>query len=424
MRVDRFGNKLAEGYAYAVGEILSKTADQIRKRERAWRIIGGIVKEKGVKGLYSFTGLDRGFHPEPEDLEYMDEEVAPGLFHDRFRELALDMMGGQSGAHDVGLFNRTGAASFAVALALLKPGDSVVALAPPPTGISHPTVVRAVAAVGGTMVNSATYEEFKAGLDSRPDAKLVTILRLRAESELIPLADLTRVIRLVKDRGLAIYLDDAAGARLCPVAYGQPKPLELGVDLAGTGMDKTGLRGPRFGILAGWKELVDQVKAKAFDHGLEARPAFLPGVVKSLESYSPERLRVLVDTTHALGREMRRVFGERVQFSPATVMLRDEEILRIALERSTTRAPAIVPLEASATLSMILLQEFGIVTVHATTGWPSFGGLLLKDLQPEVVERFGGSKAFVGALDAAFNTLAQIIGDPGEVRRVLFGSSS
>jgi L-seryl-tRNA(Ser) seleniumtransferase len=309
-------------------------------------------------------------------------------------------------------------------LALLKPGDTVVGFAPPPTGLNHPTVVRAVASVGGTMVNSMTSAEFQAALDSAPGAKLVTILRLRAESELIPLAELEQVIRLAKERGLPVYLDDAAGARLCPVAYGQPKPLELGVNLAGTGMDKTGLRGPRFGILGGRKDLVEQVKAKAFDHGLEGRPAFLPGVVRSLEAYSPAKLRLLVETTRALGEEMRRVFGERVERSPATIMLRDEEILSIALERSKVKQPAIVPLEASATLSLILLEEHGIVTVHATTGWPSFGGLLLKDVQLETLERFGGAKAFVSALDSAFDRLARIIGDPGEVRRILFGSPS
>lgn len=424
MRVDRFGNKLAEGYAYAIGELLGKTSDQIRKRERAWRVIGGLVRDKGIKGLYNFTGLDRGFHPEPEDLEYMDEEVAAGVYQERFRELALGMMGGHAGTHDAALFNRTGAASFAVALALLKPGDAVLGVAPPPTGISHPTVVRAVAVVGGTMLHSMTSEEFRAALDSRPDVRLVAILRLRAESELLPLEELTRVIRLAKERGITIYLDDAAGARLCPVAYGQPKPLELGVDLAGTGMDKTGLRGPRFGILAGGKELVDQVRAKAFDHGLEARPAFLPGVVRSLEAYSPEKLRVLVETTRALGQEMRRAFGERVELSPATVMLRDEEVLSIALERAKASKAAVVPLEASATLSMILLEDYGILTVHATTGWPSFGGLLLKDIQPEVLERFGGQRAFVEVLDAAFDRLARVVGDAREVRQVLFGTPS
>lgn len=423
MNVDRFGNPVMDGYAYAMGEILTRTSDQIRKREHAWRIIGEIVREKGVKGIYSFTGLDRGFHPEPEDIEFMDEEIAPGLYLDRFRELAVAMMGGALPAQDAALFNRTGAASFAVMLALLKAGDVVVGLAPPASGVSHPTVIRAVASAGARIIHASDYAGFEAHINSVAGVKLVTILRLRAESELLPLDQLERAIGLAKSRAIPVYLDDAAGARLCPVVYDQPKPLELGVDLAGTGMDKTGLRGPRFGILAGSAALVEQVKAKAFDHGLEGRPAFLPGVVRSLEAYSPAALKVLVDTTRRLGEELRRLLGERVTFSRATVMLRDEEVLSIALERAGLSNAAIVPLEASATLSMLLLQDYGIVSVHATTGWPSFGGLLVKDIHPEVVDRLGGAKAFAAAVDASLNTLAKIVGDRSEVKRVLFGTA-
>lgn len=423
MTIDRFGNPVMDGYSYAMGEVLQKTSDQIRKREHAWRIIGGIVREKGVKGIYSFTGLDRGFHPEPEDIEWMDEEIAPGLYLDRFRELAVAMMGGALPAQDAALFNRTGAASFAVMLALLKAGDVVVGLAPPPGGVSHPTVIRAIASAGARIVHASDSTAVEGHLDSVAGVKLVTILRLRAESELIPLRDLERAIGLAKERGIPVYLDDAAGARLCPVVYNQPKPLELGVDLAATGMDKTGLRGPRFGILAGSAPLVDQVKAKAFDHGLEGRPAFLPGVVRSLEAYSPAALKTLVETTRGLGEELRRVLGDQVSFSPATVMLREEEILSIALARADLSKAAIVPLEASATLSMLLLQDYGIVSVHATTGWPSFGGLLLKDIHPEVIERLGGVKAFAKAVDASLDKLAKIIGTRSEVKKVLFGTA-
>jgi L-seryl-tRNA(Ser) seleniumtransferase len=289
--------------------------------------------------------------------------------------------------------------------------------------VSHPTIVRAVASARARIVHATDCAGFEAQINSVPRVKLVTVLRLRAESELIPLAQLEQAIGLAKSRGIPVYLDDAAGARLCPVAYDQPKPLELGVDLAGTGMDKTGLRGPRFGILAGTAALVNVVKAKAFDHGLEGRPAFLPGVVRSLEAYSPAALRVLVDTTRRVGEELRRVVGDRVTFSPATVMLRDEEILSIALERGGRSTAAIVPLEASATLSMLLLQDYGIVSVHATTGWPSFGGLLVKDIQPEVLDRLGGAKIFAAAVDTSLSKLAKIVDNRSAIRTVLFGTA-
>jgi hypothetical protein len=146
-------------------------------------------------------------------------------------------------------------------------------------------------------------------------------------------------------------------------------------------------------------------------------------VVRSLEAYSPAALRVLVDTTRRVGEELRRVLGDRVTFSPATVMLRDEEILSIALERAGRSAAAIVPLEASATLSMLLLQDYGIVSVHATTGWPSFGGLLVKDIQPEVLDRLGGANIFAAAVDASLSKLAKIVDNRSAIRTVLFGTA-
>lgn len=89
MRVDRFGDPIPDGYNYAIGSILKSTSDQIRKRERAWSIIGTTLREKGAKGIFSFQGVDRGFYLDPEDLTYLDEELAPGLYLERFRQLAL-----------------------------------------------------------------------------------------------------------------------------------------------------------------------------------------------------------------------------------------------------------------------------------------------------------------------------------------------
>ena len=71
------------------------------------------------------------------------------------------------------------------------------------------------------------------------------------------------------------------------------RTLELGVDPGATGPDKYGTKGPRFGLLAGRKDLVSQIRAKGFEFGMEARQMLYPAVVRTLEQYDPTRVRAL-----------------------------------------------------------------------------------------------------------------------------------
>ena len=56
----------------------------------------------------------------------------------------------------------------------------------------------------------------------------------------------------------------------------QPRTLELGVDVGATGLDKYGVSGPRLGLLGGRRDLVDAIRARAIELGLEARPLLSP----------------------------------------------------------------------------------------------------------------------------------------------------
>lgn len=89
-----------------------------------------------------------------------------------------------------------------------------------------------------------------------------------------------------RDRKVPVYVDDAGGARVGPAVFHQPKTLEMGVDVAATGLDKYGTMGPRLGALAGEKSLVSRIRARAFECGLEARPLLYPAAVRSLEARS------------------------------------------------------------------------------------------------------------------------------------------
>jgi L-seryl-tRNA(Ser) seleniumtransferase len=68
---------------------------------------------------------------------------------------------------------------------------------------------------------------------------------------------------------------------------------------------------------------------------------------------------------------------------------------------------------------MLLLREHGILTVHFAAVPPGTSALLLKFIAPEMLERFGGAKAFAAAVDQSLDRLAELLRSPGELRSLL-----
>ena len=58
------------------------------------------------------------------------------------------------------------------------------------------------------------------------------------------------------------------------------------------------------------------------------------------------------------------MLGDRLHETPVIAELLADDILAMALERAGLRTPPIVPYEASAALAMLLLRDYGIITVH------------------------------------------------------------
>jgi L-seryl-tRNA(Ser) seleniumtransferase len=368
--------------AYASGEILAGTDDHLAKLREAWRIMRS-------REVFDFTGLERSLVL-PEVLhEPLDDELAPALYAERLTELALAHLGG-SARHDVFVANRTTAALVAAMQVLVRPGSRVVGVSP---SYTHPAAVRAVRLAGG---------DFEEGGDPE-SADLVLLTRLAVTYELLPLEELQRAV----GAGIPVFVDDAGGARVGPAVFGQPKMLELGGVAGVTGLDKYGTTGPRLGLLAGERELVQQIRARAVELGLEARPMLYPAVVHSLEQYRPERLRELVETTNRLGDALTARLGEWVRRTPVAVRLEGEDILAEAARRGGHDS-SLAPIEATAALAMLLLRDHGILTVHFAALPPGTSALLVKFIPPETLERFGGPEAFAAAVDESLDGLAGV----------------
>jgi L-seryl-tRNA(Ser) seleniumtransferase len=411
---DRFGNEHAPGLPYARGGILAGTEDDYRKVQRAW----ALIRERGPDNVHIFTGLEHGLPLKAEDLPFADDEIAPALWFDRLKELALDHLGGLPDRHDIALFNRLTGATMATHLTLVRPGERVVGVS---ASHSHPSVIRAAVQAGARFTDTAGLAAFREALAQDPAPVLVVLTRLAVTYDLLPVEAIETIVRLAHQRGALVYVDDAGGARVGPAGFDQPKMLELGVDVGATGLDKYGTAGPRFGVLAGRQDLVGRIRAKGFEFGMEARQMLYPAIVRSLEGYDPARVQALIATTKEIAAELRPRFGNRLRETPTTVQLLADDILDIALERGGIGAAPVVPYEAAAGLAMLLLRDWGMLMVHFVGLPPGTADLLIKFVPPETLARFGGARRYAEAIDTSLTRLGELLHEPARLRELLFG---
>jgi L-seryl-tRNA(Ser) seleniumtransferase len=414
MGIDRFGNSHAPDLSYARGEILRTTEDDFQKLQQAW----SLIRERGPDSTYVFTGLEHSLPLAAEELEFADDEIAPALSFERLKKLALDHLGGSPETDDVAVFNRLTGATMATHLTLVKPGDVVIGVS---ATHSHPSVVRAAGHVGARFIDTAGLGAFRDAIATERSVALVVLTRLAVTYDLLPLEAIETIVRLAHDKGALVYVDDAGGARVGPAGFGQPRTLELGVDIGATGLDKYGTKGPRFGLLAGRKDLVGRIRVKGFEFGMEARQMLYPAVVRTLEQYDPARVRALIATTKQIAGELRPLLGNRLRETPTTVQIGADDILEIAMERGGLHEASVVPYEASAALSMLLLRDHGMLMVHFVGVPPGTADLLIKFVPPETLERFGGARKYADAVNTSLTTLGELLREPESIRDLLLG---
>ena len=276
MATDRFGHPHAANLPYARGKILATTEDDFRKLQQAW----AIIRERGPDAVFVFTGLEHSLPMSSEELRFADDELAPALYFEQLRSLALVHLGGSPDRDDVAVFNRMTGATLATHLTLVSPGDVVVGAS---ASYSHPSVMRAANHVGARFIDTAGLAMFKQTITREDKVTLVDLTRLTVTYDLMSVEEILAIVRLAHDKDALVYMDDAGGARVGPAGFAQPRMLELGVDVGATGLDKYGTIGPRIGLLAGRADLVARIRATGFEFGLEARQMLYPAVVRTLE---------------------------------------------------------------------------------------------------------------------------------------------
>jgi len=415
MATDRFGNSHAPNLPYARGRILATTEDDFRKLRRAW----ALIRERGPDAVFIFTGLEHALPMTAQELRFADDEIAPALYFERLKALALEHLGGSANGHDVAVFNRMTGATLATHLTLVRPGDVVIGAS---ASYSHPSVVRAANHVRARFIDTAGLAMFKETIAGEARVALVDLTRLAVTYDLMPVEEIRAIVGIAHDKGALVYLDDAGGARVGPAGFGQPLMLELGVDVGATGLDKYGTVGPRLGLLAGRADLVSRIRATGFEFGLEARQMLYPAVVRTLEQYDPARVRALIETTRQIARELRPFVGNRLRETPTTVQIPADDILDIAMQRGGVEAPPVVPYETAAALAMLLLQNHGMLMVHFVGVPPGTADLLIKFVPPETLQRFGGAARYAWAIDDSLTRLGGLLREPASIAELLLGT--
>jgi L-seryl-tRNA(Ser) seleniumtransferase len=417
MTYDRFGFALDPSVGYARGRILATPVEDAKRMARAWDRTAARVQTHGPDAFSILTGNAGAFPLTATDLKFCNEWTAPGIVGQRLKELALEHLGGTA-EHGFVLFSRTSAVIFAW-LMLHGKGRTVLSVVPA-NGHGHSSIHFSASAAGATVVEveaAKLDEEFLA----RWSPSCAVITSVTSSMEELNDDEITRAADMLRAAGCLSLLDDAYGARIRPVFHGQKRSLETGVDAAVTNGDKVGLGGPRSALVAGRPDVIDSMGVWAAEAGTDARGPIMVGVLRALESFSPERLLQDAADGAELGHELTQTLGGKyVQRGPLGPKVIEEDALELVLERCGGANPHQVrPAEVTAAVGLHVL-EHGIVTVNSH-GQP--GARVSLRLKPTsgCLERAGGAKAVARAFDEALTWTADHLHRPDKLRAMILG---
>lgn len=387
--------------------LLNSPLQESKKREAALNVINSKIKNNR-SDLYDLTGLSGGFPIKQEDINLLETYAGPAIFEVQLQPLGIKHLGGEK----VLALNRTSSGLLATILALVKPDHEVVHFLPQLP--SHPSIPRSVKLVKGNYREFTDAEEMQ--IDENTD--LVIITGSTMDHQIITEEDFLKVIKLSQRKNVPVLVDDASGARLRTIIYKQPRALDMGADLVITSTDKL-MEGPRGGLMSGKTELIDLIKTKANQFGLEAQPPLIAGMVRSLEKFTPE----MILKSQQKKKELYMVLKEylTVEETPTGIMLLPEDVVKklesMDVGTSEDETP-LNPEEVATILVMILLRDHNIITIPAV-GMPGASPTIRMDMASKDAERID-VEYISQAFTESFSKLKKIIVDRQACESILF----
>lgn len=384
--------------------IVNNSLDEVKKRESAFRIIKKILEEKGRDSLFDVTGLSGGFIASKKELELLETYVGPAVFEDEIQIVGKEHLGGEK----VLPVNRTSAGILATVLALVGEGSHVAHFLADYPG--HPSIPRSCALAG------ASYEEF---IDINefaiPDnTSLVVITGSTMDLQVIDEDLFTQVISRAHEKDIPVLVDDASGARLRTAVFNQKRATDLGADLVVTSTDKL-MPGPRGGLMAGRAELIDEIKIKVNQFGLEAQPPLIMAMINGIKAYTPEVLRKSVSRKEEFYGLISKKY-EMFEKTPNGIKVQEAnlanqlKVLNIETELSEK--------DCCFLWSMVLLKEEGIITIPAV-GMPGASDTIRFDLSTKDVIDVD-LDVLQDKIDNSFDVFLDLVQKPEMAEKLIF----
>lgn len=381
--------------------IVNTSLDEVKKRENALSVIRDVVENKGREFLFDLTGLSGGFIASPSELSLLETYVGPAIFEDALQDVGINHMGGEK----VLPLNRTSSGILATILTLVKKDTNVVHyLAELP---AHPSIPRSCNLVGANYFETDVFEEFKIP----ENTSLVVITGSTMDHKVIDEGEFKKVIEMAHEMDIPVMVDDASGARLRTVVFNQAKACDLGADIAITSTDKL-MPGPRGGLMAGRKELIDEIKVKVNQFGLEAQPPAVLAMVNGIKNFNGDNLIKSFERKDQLFDLMSQKF-DHIQKTPTGVMITPND-----LSKEIDVSHNLSDNDLAFVLSLILLKNHGIITIPAV-GMPGASATLRFDLST--------SDAFNLDLNdlsqkiiSSFDMLVDVIQNEDECKKIVF----
>lgn len=417
VRHDRLGNVIDPTVSYARGTILRSNADEIQRQRHAYVIARERCRTLGEDSVYNLTGLIRGFRFREGDAAKMKSYIHFGAMDDgELVPLAIERMGGSLERDDGFLCNRVSAAILATMLALVKKDDLILSVVP--SDRCHPSLKNSVLVAGGRfveVVGADAFDKTVASLGEKP--AMVVVTAISPSKHHFPESEAVRVIEGARRVGAMVMIDDAhMAARLA--VYGEHPALELGCDVAVWSLDKH-VTGPRSGIVAGKKELIREIRAKAFMFGLEAQLGSIVAGFNAVTDFDPAPIKRAADFADSVRSELQEVLKGRAYRAGPGIAITGEDLLELAMQQRGSSTSKIVPIEATAAAAMILLKETGAVTIPVS-GMPGSACVYRIMTYPDG-ERLG-RRAIVEGTRSALTAVSKLLSDPDATRALLFGS--
>ena len=383
--------------------IINNSLDEVKKRENALSIIKNKVESEGRSSLFDLTGLSGGFIASSSELSLLETYVGPAMFEEELQSVGKEHMGGEK----VIPLNRTSSGILATILTIVSKDSNVVHyLAKLP---AHPSIPRSCKLVGANYSETDVFDEF-----SIPEnTSLVVITGSTMDHQVIDEDEFKKVIEMAHEKGIPVMVDDASGARLRTVVFNQAKACDLGADIAITSTDKL-MPGPRGGLMAGREDLIDQIKVKVNQFGLEAQPPAVLAMLNGIKNFKPDNLLNSFERKDELFNLLNSRF-DNFEKTPTGVMISPENLAKeISVENNLSDD------DLAFVFSFILLNDYGIITIPPVS-MPGASATIRFDLSTSDAFKLDLND-LNKKIESSFEKLQEVATNEEKCREIVFNS--